>query len=244
MKTILQRISALRSRKAISHHPDLANRIHISTQSSGVNSGGFQSEIDSFIDYAKVYSSYVWVRKAIGKIVEAISPLPVRVVDKNSKAIEDHPLSILFGYVNDNIAPSDLWQSVFIQMLLAGESFLELVPNKIGNKIVEIWNRRPDQVSIIPDISRPLYPCPAGYKWREEEYKRDEVIHFRFYNPLNQWRGLAPIAAARAGITIDIFAQAWSKSFLLKGARPDFALVAPAGLTSVERDEYKSILMD
>ncbi|MTV78241.1 phage portal protein, partial [Streptococcus pneumoniae] len=57
------------------------------------------------------------------------------------------------------------------------------------------------------------------------------------------WRGLAPIAAVREGIIIDLFSRAWRKNFMRRGARPDYALVAPQGITKTERDELEASLI-
>lgn len=225
----------------ISHHPDLKYRYHVISQQAGQ---AVDAELQSYSDYAKVYQVYVWVHKAINRITEALAPLPVRVVDRDGKALDGHRLTELFAYVNDTMSSAHLWGIWVVHMMLGGEEFLELVPNDKG-KPVEIWPRRPDKMAVVPDEERPLYPAVAGYVYdHKEEYGPGEVIHDKFYNPLSDWRGLAPIAAVRSGIVIDLFAQSWSRSFLKKGARPDYALVAPEGLTPTEREEYEQLLLD
>ena len=66
------------------------------------------------------------------------------------------------------------------------------------------------------------------------------MLHDRFHNPLNVWRGISPIAAVRAGVTIDLFAQAWSKTFLQRGARPDYAIQSRIALTKDERERLEA----
>ena len=228
-------------RKGISYHPELDHRVHVLRQGAGEE---VNTDLESFIDYATIYGSYVWVHKAVSKIAEAIAPLPVRVVDADGQALDKHPLTELFLHVNDTQGPVQLWSSWVVHMLLAGEEFQEIVPDKNGNP-VELWSRRPDKMSVVPDASRPLYPSVAGYVFNhDDKYEAADVIHDKFYNPLSPWRGLPPIAAVRSGITIDLFSQAWAQSFLARGARPDFALIAPDGLTPSEREEYESILED
>lgn len=107
--------------------------------------------------------------------------------------------------------------------------------------------RRPDRVSVVPDATRLEYPTAIGYLYESEEalgqtltIDAQYMVFDKFYNPLNPWRGLAPIHAVREGITIDLFAQAWSKSFLHNNARPDFAIIAPQGITQSEKNDYES----
>jgi len=234
------RISQRLAQKAISHRPDLRYREHVWRSWSGEQNA---DELSGYSDYAKVYGVYVWVHKAVAKIAENFAPLPLRVVNTDGEPLPEHVLTRLFAYVNDRMSAIDLWQQWCVHMLLGGESFLELVPNSRGEP-VEVWPRRPDKVGVIPDKARPLYPAPAGYTFGEETYKPEEMIHALFYNPLNPWRGLAPISAVRHGIIIDIFAQAWSKAFLKRGARPDYALIAPQGITPGEREELENRLTD
>ena len=93
----LNRLRKLQRRllpKAVSdHRPDLASRDHL--YSSAAYRADTAAEIDSYVDYAAVYKSYVWVRKAISLIVDAVSPLPVRVVDANGMPLPNHDVSRL-----------------------------------------------------------------------------------------------------------------------------------------------------
>jgi HK97 family phage portal protein len=166
-------------------------------------------------------------------------------VDSKDKALDSHPLTELLLRVNDEETPADLWSAYVIHMLLGGETFYELVPDTRGRP-AEIWLRRPDQVGVVPDASRLNYPTAIGYLFEGEDNQAVPIdapymVHDKFYNPLNAWRGLAPIHAIREGITIDLYAQAWSKGFLRSNARPDFAVIAPQGVTTgeVERIEEK-----
>ena len=231
--------------KAISHRPDLAGREHLYRQGAGT----IVQALDTFADYATVYGVYVWVQKAIAKIAENLAGLPVRVVDSSGKALETHPLTLLLAHVNEEETPLDLTSAYVIHMMLGGETFYEIVPDGRGRP-AELWLRRPDRVSVVPDVGRLNYPRALGYLVEPDEatagtltIEAKYMAHDKFYNPLNPWRGLAPINAVREGITIDLFAQAWSKSFLRDNARPDFAIVAPQGITKTERDRYLSDFM-
>ena len=65
----------------------------------------------------------------------------------------------------------------------------------------------------------------------------DEMIFFKFYNPLQVFRGLSFLTALRLSISIDFAAQLWSEKFFRNSARPDWALVAPQGITDTEKKE-------
>lgn len=226
--------------KAISHRPELSGRQHV------YNSTAYDvpADMSEFLGYATVYGSYVWVAKAMGKIVDNFCALPVRVVDGETQPLDSHPLSLLLAHVNDEETPADLWSSYIVHKFLGGESFIEIVPDA-RNRPAELWARRPDLMLVRPDVTRLDYPRAAEYVYQGESgtpmtLPAASVVHDKFYNPLQPWRGLAPIAAVREGITIDLFSQSWSKGFIRNNARPDFALIAPQGITRSERDRYLS----
>jgi HK97 family phage portal protein len=246
LQRVRDRYSLLSQPKALSHRPDLAGREHVYRQGAGQ----IVQAMDSYADYASVYEVYTWVRKAISMVAENLAGLPVRAVDGNGKAIDMHPLTELFAHVNDEQTPIDLWQMYTVNMMLGGEAPYEIVPDKQGRP-VEIWLRRPDRVAVVPDATRLEYPTAVGYIYEPEEATAHSIaieaawmVFDKFYNPLNPWRGLAPIHAVREGITIDMFAQSWSKGFLKNNVRPDFAIIAPEGLTKTEKDDYEARFMN
>ena len=229
----------------ISHHPELLAREHVLVQTAH---GAMQSELDKYADYAKVYRAYTWVRKAVGVIKDSVASLPLNVVNKEGKPIDGHPLKELYEYVNDEHSPNDLWEEYVVNLMLGGEVFFEFVPSQSGNKIVEIWSRRPDHVGVRPDETeeRLLYPRVAGYSFGDDDNMilPEFMYHDKFFNPLNPWRGIGPITAVRSAIVIDLFASAWSKAFLKHGARPDYAIITPEGTTRTEKEEIETELME
>lgn len=212
-----------------------------------------EAMLGDFTGYARLYQSYVWVHKAINKIADTIAPLPVRVVDGEMKALATQQVSVVFSRPNDAMPPPELWRRWVVHHFLGGEAFFEIVDGSRGG-LAELWPRRPDQMWVRPDNApeRQLFPRAAGYAFGPGKVRPDEedtvdpehMIHFKFYNPLNEWRGIAPISAVRHGIVIDVLAQAWSKKFLKRGARPDFAVIAPQGLAPSEREDLELSLME
>lgn len=251
---ILQRVraelAARRAGKAISNRPDLRYREHVASSAAGAQAMEFA---DAYADYAGVFRSYVWVRKAINKVAENVAPLPIEVIGSGEEALPGHPLVALLNGGNDQMPAVELWQGWVVNMMLAGECFFEVVDDTRGNPLW-LWMRRPDFVGVRPDLAteRAYYPSAAGYTVQPDvtgagisgvlELTPEQMIHDRFWNPLNPWRGLAPIAAVRSGIVIDILSQAWAKLFLERGARPDYAVVAPQGVTKTEKERLEAEL--
>ncbi len=236
--------------KPVKEQPDLLAR-----RPAGSYGGTQAAEIqDGYAGYAAVYRSYTWVRRAIDVTANNITSLPVRVVDANDKTLDNHPVSLLLARGNDQMTPATIWQHWLTNMYLGGEGPLEIVDDLRGNPLW-LWPRRPDLVMVRADASpeRANYPTVAGYVVMPEQavgastapidVPPGNMIFDKFINPLNTWRGLAPITALRASIIIDVFAQAWAKAFLQRGARPDYALVAPQGITKTEKERILNELM-
>jgi len=229
------------TRKAISHHPELNDRVHVL---SGEAKEAVTTEMQDYVGFARTFAAYVWVSKAVRVYQTAIGSLPVRVVDVNGKEREGHELTGILEHVNPSDSPSEAWESYCTHMLLGGESFMEFVPDSRGRP-AEFWMRRPDETTVIPDTTWPDFPLVAGYTYKDDrDIDPQYMVHAKLHNPLSPWRGLPPIAAVRQEIIVDLNSLNWSKKFLKQGARPDYALIAPAGLTPSERAEYLEILLD
>lgn len=248
---VREQIEALRRKeKAPSHLPEhLRGRVHLFSSEA---SHTLDAELNDFADYASAYKVFVWLRKAVSVIANALAPLPVRVEDGDGKELPSHPVSEVLEWVNDQTSADQLWERWLVHMMLGGESFLQVVLDR-RERPSEIWPRRPDHVGVTPDESRSYYPAVSEYVFNPISPRRDEnslhippeqMIHFMFANPLNPYRGLNPAAAIRNSIVIDLFAQSWAKAFFKRGARPDWALVAPEGITPTEREGYRQKVIE
>lgn len=185
---------------------------------------------EAYQDYAQIYENYVWVRVAVDKNAANVASVPVRVIDQDGEEI-DHPITDLFQTPNPAMSYINVWQAWVVDMMLAGEAFWQVVPDRRGRP-AELWPRRPDRIGVVPDADQRAYLGVAGYKFEQDtedviELPPEAMVHFKFYNPLNPYRGLRPIAAIRQGIIIDIFAQTWTKKLFQRGARPDYAIQLP-----------------
>lgn len=222
-------------------HPELLEREHLATlRSETLVSATPYSYLSALGDHA----AHVWVRKAVTVVMNSFAPLPLAVI-RDNKAVEGgHAVTDLLNHVNDQMSPIDLWQQWVVDMLLGGEEGWELTLNGRG-QYLEIFPRQPHTISIVPDRERARYFQVAEYVIDDAGGTKpyalppDEMALFKFFNPRNPWRGLAPVSAVRLAILIDTYAQVWAKLFFNKGARPDYAVISPEGTTRSEREEME-----
>ena len=230
-------------------HPELRYRLPIMRILSGMEQGAPGS--GSYNEAAGFYKSQVWLHKAAKVVSDNIKPLRVGVADsrdKQSEINERHEVTEILTYPNDELDSASLWGEYFTDVMLGGEQGLEVVYGATGRRVVELWPRQPSEFSVSPDKAARRYRKVAAYKIDDgvdDPYTLapDEFIHSKFYNPLNVWRGLSPVSAIRSGLVIDQLVRAWSELFFGNSARPDFAVIAPEGLTADERNEYENKLM-
>lgn len=219
-------------------HPELATRQPIFRMTSDGEGADTQQADDE-----QHYIRNVWVRKAVNVLQRNLAPqIPQVVTGKGREmtTLENHPLSMLLQNPNPELDPATLWEEWTAEMCLSGEVGHELVKSKSGRNLLEIWPREADTFTVRAMPGSERYRTVESYRI-DDEYTVPpaEFIHYKFYNPENQWRGLSLISAVRMGVQIDELAQAWSYLFFKNQARPDYALIAPQGLTKDERDEYK-----
>lgn len=248
MTDLLTRIIARAERRALYDiHPELTERIPIlrvySDQVAGESGATFAS---SATDYAR----HAWVHKAVKVLADNICPLPVRIVEgegEEQKPLPKHPISVLLANPNKAMSAADLWRAWSTDLMLGGEEGMEVVRSQSGARVLELWPRQPHAFSVKPLDSRYMevdsYKIDDGHG-QPYMLTPDQFIHFRFYNPMNPWRGLSPIGAIRMSIQIDQFSQAWSRMFFKNSARPDFAIIAPEGVTKSEKDDIKTQLKE
>lgn len=227
-------------------HPELAGRMH-------VFSGNSDQEIPNPQTYqtkALTYSSRIWVHKAINVWAKNIAPLRIQVVRGpvgEAEPIPNHTLAPLLEMPNPRINRAEFWSQWAIEMGFAGEIGFQVVKNNNGD-ILELWPRQSSDIIVRTGKQGKRFREVVKYVIRDGEDRPsefdllpEEMLFFKFYNPLQVFRGLAFLTALRLSISIDFAAQLWSEKFFVNSARPDWALVTPEGITETEK---KEILQD
>lgn len=239
--SLIQSLYAYFRKKALAdQHPELLDReplLRLSSEEQQMSSG-----VSSFTQNAQSYATHMWLQKAINVLANNIAPLQLRVIrgSRNDvQAIENHPILRLLDNPNGVMSPEDLWRAWIVDLMLGGEFGLEVAKNSQGHPL-ELWPKQPEEFIVRAESTR--YRRVAGYKIDDshgEPYilTPEEFIHFKFYNPQQPFRGISPVSAVRLSIMIDQLAQAWSRLFFRNSARPDFAVIAPEGVTRTEKEE-------
>ena len=202
---------------------------------TGAGSGWARTE------YGDYYATAVSVYAAVKLRADALSRPPVHVFRRTAGgtrlAVEpSHPVQQLLDRVNPWFTRGDLWRATEIYLNLWGSAFWALERDENGRW--EIWPLRPDRVSVLPDASR--YIRGFVYQGRNGSvaYTADEVVWFRYFNPMDEYAGLSPLAPARLSVDMGKDGLKFNRNFLRNSAQPDFFLLTNETMTDSEVEEF------
>lgn len=102
---------------------------------------------------------------------------------------------------------------------LVGEGVIVLY--KIGGIVVEMWPVRPDRIYPVKHPTKFLtgyiYIGPDG---EEVPLEKDQVIHLKYPNPGDPYRGMGPVQTVLNDIDAATYSAEWNKNFFINGAKP------------------------
>ncbi len=170
--------------------------------------------------YARNAIAYRCVRL----IAEAAASAPLHV------GPSDHPLAQLLARPNLEQTGVELLEAFYGHLQVAGNAYLEVA--SIGEDAPsELYVLRPDRMSVVPGADG----WPVGWEHRAgssvRRFERDPIsndapiLHFKLFNPTDDWYGLSPMEAAAFSIDIHNAGGAWNKALIDNAARPSGALI-------------------
>ena len=132
----------------------------------------------------------------------------------------EHPLQRLLDSPNPFWSRGDLWRATETYLSLWGAAFWGLERDERG-VIAEIWPLRPDKMRLIPDaecyIKGFVYAGAAG---KPVPYLPEDVVWMRYFNPLDEYAGLSPIAPLRLSADMGIDALRANRKLLQNDSTP------------------------
>ena len=181
---------------------------------------------------------------------------PGRFRGFRSKHLEedlDHPLNMPLHRPNVMHSGSMLWQITELFMALRGEAFWLLFGSDptqrlaIGSVPASIWPVPPQQMTEVK-VGNRLIGWTLGNTSQltgsEQSihaagifFRLEEVIHFKYYNPMDPVRGLSPLTAAAMSIDLDLQAKALNRSMLKHGSRMGDILAYEGELDEDEQED-------
>jgi len=184
------------------------------------------------------YIKNVVANRCINLIAKGAAGVPICLYRVNSYGdktkIRSHKLLDLLHKPNPITNGVEFMEQIFSYKLIAGNAFVQMLggnDNEYDTEPAELYNLRPDRVSIIAGSNG----MPIGYCYkvgkREKNFYinavtgQSKVLHLKNFNPLDDLYGLSPIESAAYSIDQHNESSKWNQSMLQNGARPSGALV-------------------
>ncbi len=208
--------------------------------------------------YGNFIATSVPAYRAVTARGRAVRSAPLQVMsqrgDEAQPTPDSHPAQRLLTRVNRWWSAGDLLETTEIYLSLWGSCFwfLDRGPSGRGRP-TSIWPLRPDRIRIIPGepssqgqftpddyISGFVFEASSG---RRQPLTVDEVVWFRYINPLDEYAGLSPVAPARLSLEMGQSALTFNSSFFKNGAMPgDVVFSFPGPLTDDEVNDFRKRL--
>lgn len=197
---------------------------------------GFRRDIGILAEdaYEKVGWVYGCVR-AISRNVQQVPFMAVRSVPGRGKGRierlpDSHPLAQLLARPNEEDDMSGILEAISTHLELRGEGFLELdgeLPGADGNpRPAYIYARPPEWIWKV-DVKNDRY---TAFHMRLPQYSSvidipgNKGVLFKYFNPRDPWRGLAPMKAAYQAADTYYAAQMFNSNFFQMGGIPSLVI--------------------
>jgi HK97 family phage portal protein len=189
------------------------------------------------------YKDHVWVYSCVNAIAQNLMGIPLLFFTgsrKDKKLVETGPLVQLFETPNPMMSGAQLIEATFIYLGLCGEAFYIAERKNPREVPKELWTFHPNRFKEVVDKDTGLI---AGWTYekggKKVPFEAHEIIFFRYFNPYHEYRGLAPLQAAQAGIDQDFWASRYNAAFFKNNAQPGGILETSANLGD---EEFKRLL--
>lgn len=162
--------------------------------------------------------------------------------DSQGNVVErkDHRLTRLLNNPNPTQDQSAFIHAAVAYRSISGDSYINLHSGTVEGAVntddftaipSELWTFRPDRVQITPGKN-----AVAGYEYRtgnsadplffpSDAFGNSNIIHWKTFNPLDDYYGLSPIQAAMKGIDTYDKTVDWNAALLDNAGRPSGALI-------------------
>ncbi len=181
-----------------------------------------------------------WVYAAVRLIATEVARANLRLY-KGEEEIDKHPALDLIGHPNDYQSQYEFLEAVQTWIELTGESAIYLNTNETMRDPLEAFILDPRKLTVIGDPTKYI----TGFLYRPNggqgiKLIPEEVILIKEYDPLNQYRGHAPILSARWSVDSDRYAEEYNARFFLNDATPRSVFTTPGQLGEKEKERFKA----
>ncbi len=196
-----------------------------------------------YSDYLNAYETVGWWHAVNFRIALGMSEVCWTLHDVSNKEkpvqVYDSKILDLLNLLNPFQTKEEFIALHSIYMESGGEAFWVLNFNA-NDEPREAVLAYPNMMSVVPDRA---FPFVKGYVYgtgaNAVPLDVNQVIHFKYPNPSNQFRGLGQAAAIGTNLSAEKNADKWVNQFFYNSARPDGVLQFDYNLSDEQFDKLK-----
>ncbi|WP_417451298.1 phage portal protein, partial [Kordiimonas sp.] len=174
-----------------------------------------------------------------GLVARACASVPFKLYGGDN-ALSDHPLLTLLARPNPRVRGENFLYNFVGYHLIAGNAYA-LAVGPDGRAPKELWLMRPDTVNVLEGQDG----LPAGFEQKvagkAQRYGTRSVLHWKTFNPLSDWYGMAPLEAA--ALSVDAFNEGsrWNLALIQNGGAPSGVLYNEAGDAPLTDEQFSHL---
>ncbi|MFC3051638.1 phage portal protein [Kordiimonas pumila] len=185
------------------------------------------------------YQQNVVAFRAINLVAKALASIPFAVM-QGERRLSDHPIINLLSRPNPRLRGENFLYNFVGYYLIAGNAYAFAAgPEKGAPK--ELWLLRPDTVSVIEGSDG----LPAGFEQqvagKKQRFDAGAVLHWKTFNPLSDWYGLAPLEAAATSIDAHNEGSRWNLALIQNGGTPSGVLYQEDSDHILTESQFKAL---
>ena len=210
------------------------------------------ADAESFI--SEGYQGHPTVYACVSLIARTAAQIPLVVYRKTPDGLEkvgtsDADAGLLAELVteqpNGMQGAQEFVEALITDKLIAGEYFAELVRPGSGpnaEKVSALHHMPSTYVTVHlgDSVETPIraYSYDQG---RQQYFSPDNILHGKFYNPHNYWRGQSPMQAAVRAITRGNAYETWNVTLAQNLGKPGGILNFESTLTTEQQDDVREL---
>lgn len=180
-----------------------------------------------------------WVYAAVQAIAFHIAGARMALYARQRHGVEevtDHPFLDLMNRVNAFHTRFWLWAQTLTFLELTGNAYWYVAPNRLGAP-AEIWLAHSQYMRVIPDRREFIRGYVYARGGEEVSFRREEIIHLKYPNPVSPYYGRGPLQAAAQAVDAHEFMKQAEWNGFRNGVYPSLALESDQELSdeTVER---------
>lgn len=172
-----------------------------------------------------------WIYADIQILAQEVSGTQIRIKKMQgdeSTEIKNHPAELFLLSPNPQLDYVFLWQYTIAWLMLRGNAYWFLAPEKGNEKVIaEIWPVPGDRLMAIPDNNKLIrgyaYKLPNG---QIQEIPPEYIVHFMKPNPFSLISGYAPLTAAKIALETEEGTSTWQRDTYVTGRGVPHSIIA------------------